>query len=103
MDKPTIKASELGKIKGDPVLKGLPDNLKDPKMFNEVEQKIRLIMVSDHKHRKVQAFVKCKKCQGKIKKRHDALMEFGFKSYEQYLKWRRIMIIIKGEKDFQII
>lgn len=97
-----IKSSELGDLKPMPILKDLPEELKDPKCFELIEKKIWLLMKSDHRHRLMSAFNKCKKCQTKRHKRNEYIKEVGFKNYEQYLKWRKIMVIIRNNEDFQL-
>lgn len=97
-----VKSSEIGDLKPMPILKDLPDELKDSECFERIEKKIWLIMKSDHTHRKISAFNKCKKCQAKRVKRNDYIKDVGFKNYEQYLKWRKIMSIIRNKIDFQV-
>ena len=97
-----VKSSEVGELKPMPILKDLPEKLKDPKCFEPIEKKIWLMMKSDHKHRTISGFNKCKRCQAKRKKRNEYIKETGFKNYEQYIKWRRIMSIIHNKEDFEI-
>jgi len=97
-----IKSSEIGKLKNKPIFEGLPDELKTKEAYKEIESRVKLIMVSDHKHRKIERFMDCPKCKDKMQKRHDYLIGKGFKDYTQYLEWRRVMdIIIKGV-DFKV-
>lgn len=98
-----FKSSEYGELKNHPTFKGLPEELKDPKCYKSIEQRIKLTMVSDHKHAKVASFVNCKRCKAKMEKKQKVLKEYGFKSYHQYLMWRKIMEIIKQGKDFKVI
>jgi len=98
-----IKASQQGELKENTIFDGLPDNLKDPAVFKEIEEKLFNIMYSDHKHRKINNFVNCKKCKNKINKRRQELINLGFKDYSQYLQWKKIMIIITNEKNFKLI
>jgi hypothetical protein len=100
MDK--IKSSEVGELKSMLILEGLTDELKDPQCFEPIEKKIWRIMKSDHTHRTISGFNKCKRCQVKRAKRNTFIKETGFKNYEQYLKWRQIMSIIRNKKDFAI-
>lgn len=102
MSQEKIKSSELGKLKPHPILKDLPDELKTVEAFKEIQSKILLIMVSDHKHRKVERFATCKKCSAKRNKRNEYILSKGFKNYGQYLEWRKIMDIIINEKDFRV-
>jgi len=97
-----MKASEFGELKEHPVFKDLPEELKDVKRYKEIENKLRFIMVSDHKHKQVKSFVSCKRCKAKMDKRQEAIKDYGFKDYHQYLMWRRVMEIIYNQKDFQV-
>ena len=93
----TVKAADVQDLPADPRFKDLPEALKDPMMFMVVEKKLQYIMFSDHKHRKMETFINCKRCKAKVTKRHNALLEFGFTDYNQYLHWKRIMnFIIKN-------
>ncbi len=98
-----IKPSEYGELKNHPVFEGLPDELKDIKKYKQIEKKLQLIMVSDHKHTKVSSFVGCKRCLAKMKKKSAAIRDYGFKDYQQYAIWKKVMIIIYNEKDFQVV
>lgn len=98
-----MKSSEYGVLKEHPVFKDLPETLKDPKQYKLIENKLRAIMVSDHKHKSAKTFINCKRCKDKFDKRSKAIRDYGFKDYHQYLMWKRVMEIIKNAKDFQII
>ncbi len=100
MAKLTIE--EIGQAKSDVALEGIPDSVKNPKTFEEIEKKLEEVMHSDHKHKKVVKFVQCKRCQKKLEKRRQVLKDYGFKGYEQYIKYRRIMDIITNEKDIAL-
>lgn len=94
-----LKANDVNGAPLVEAIKGLPAKLKDPAQYEKIEKELANIMFSDHKHRKVAAFVKCKRCQAKMKKRHEKLLEFGFKDYAQYLTWKKIMKIIHEQKQ----
>lgn len=98
-----IKSSEVGKLKEHPVLKDLSDELKDVDKYKPIEKDLRTIMISDHKHKTPKAFINCKRCKEKFDKRKKALKDYGFKDYQQYLMWRKVMEIISQNKDFQIL
>jgi len=97
MDKFTIE--QIGKAKENHVFDGLSDDLKDPKNFEGIEKKIANTMVSDHKHKVVSTFIKCKRCQTKVAKKSEMIRELGFKDMNQYQNWRKVMNIVinKGE------
>lgn len=76
------------------VFKGLPDSLKEPEKYLEVETKVLEIMNTGHHHRKIGAFIKCKVCEPKLKERREYLADVGFKDYHQYLRWKQVMDIM---------
>ncbi len=90
------------KLKKRPVLKYLPTHLKDPKCFEEIEKQLSDIMKSEHSHKSVKEFVRCKECVDRRQKRTDTMKELGFKSINQFLEWRKIMQIIKAKANFQV-
>ncbi len=77
------------------VLDGLPEELKELDQYETIERRVAEIMKADHKHTKVGAFMKCKKCQPKMAERRTYLQDLGFKDYHQYLKWKQVMGIMK--------
>lgn len=101
MDKLDLKTVPKN-LKPNPIFKGLPDTLKDPKMFDEVEKKLRLATLSDHKHSTVKSYVGCKRCKDKFAKRQAIMKEYGFKDIKQYMEWKRVMSIIKQKRNFQL-
>lgn len=80
------------------ILEGIPEDLKNYDKFIEVERQISSHLISSHKHRSPATYIKCSECQEKRKARTDELKNLGFKSYEQYLEWRKIMLIIQSGK-----
>jgi hypothetical protein len=89
-------------IKPNPIFDGLPESLKDPKCFDDIESQLKLLLISDHKHSTVKSYVKCKRCKDKFEKRQTLMKELGFKDVKQYAEWRRIMSIIKQKRNFQL-
>jgi len=55
--------------------------------------------VSDHKHRQIATFVKCKRCQDKFKKKRAMINELGFESVNQYQNWKKVMMIVVQKKE----
>ncbi len=85
-----------------PLVADLPDELKDPKCFKKIEKKLHKIMESDHNHKAMITFQKCKECQARFNEKRHQIKKYGFKSYEQYLFWKRIMDIIVFEREFYL-
>lgn len=92
-DLPKKSTNKLPKI-----LEGIPEYLKNYDNFFEVERKINEHLLSSHKHKSPSSYVKCAECQEKRKKRTEELKNLGFKSFGQYLEWKKIMLIIKSGK-----
>jgi len=99
MKKITIK--QIGKAKVNPIFDGLPDSLKDIKNFEKADKAISSIMVSDHKHANIQMFMKCKRCQAKKARKDAMIKELGFKDYNQYQNWKRVMGVIRDKQDLK--
>lgn len=97
-----LDLTKTNELKTAPIFDGLPEALKDKNSYAGIERQIALVMYSDHKHASVKGFVRCKRCSAKIRQRRELLISLGFKGYEQYLQWRRVMEIITNEKDFEL-
>lgn len=96
----SIKAKDVEWLPSDDRLAGIPDDLKSLTAFDELEQRLAKVMFSDHKHVKVKSFVNCKRCSQKMLKRREEIKKVGFKDYEQYLIYKKVMGIIKdGQKE----
>jgi len=79
-----------------PILKGLPKFLKDPKNYKGVEQRLRLALVSDHKHSTIKAQIACSRCQKKMERKREVMKEYGFKDFAQLMEWRKVMEIMNN-------
>lgn len=97
-----LTQKEIAKAKPNPIFKGLPAKLKDVSIFISTERQLLRTLKSTHKHKSVKAYANCEKCQAKRTKRLELMKELGFKSFEQYQEWRKVMSIIHNQKDFQI-
>lgn len=75
----------------------IPDTLKTPKEYLRIEKTLKRIMVSDHAHAKVSAFLKCKRCKAKLDKRREFIKKEGFADFQEYLRYRNIMQTILRE------
>lgn len=97
-----LDLTKVPKLKPNPIFKGLPDALKNPESFKRIEDSLRLAILSDHQHKSVKEYVECKRCAVKLQRRQDLMKEFGFRSVNQYLEWKKIMDIITKQKSFQV-
>lgn len=100
--KKKLDFKKIAKLKVMKVMEGLPEKLKHTKSYEPIEKKLRLAMFSDHKHATILAFTKCKRCQAKHHRRRELIKEFGFKSLEQYLGWKKIMDIMIHKRSVPI-
>lgn len=90
------------KYKKNPILKGIPDDLKTEEKFREITTKCSEIMKAEHQHKSVKSFVTCVWCQENLKKRQEYIKELGFKSYGQYAEYSRVMSIIINKTPIQV-
>ncbi len=97
-----LQPSKLPKLKKNPLFKGFPENLKDPKSFKDTEDKLQAILKSNHNHKTASSYAKCKECQEKRVERQSMMKKIGFKSIQQYMEWKKIMVIISNQKDFEL-
>lgn len=98
-----LDKSELDKKrKPNPLFKGFPKRLKDPKNYIETEKMLAEILKTEHKHKTASSYAKCVECQSKREERKKQMKKAGFKSIQQYMEWKRIMDIIINKKGFQI-
>jgi len=100
MKKDTL--NKIKKAKVNPIFDGLSDEMKDPKNFLKIERKIVRIMISDHKHRTIKTFKNCKRCQAKVRKKAEMIKELGFKSFEQYQNWKKVMGININKQNLEL-
>jgi hypothetical protein len=84
------------------VLVGLPDNLKTVDMYYTVESELAKMVKSDHKHKSVKEYVQCAWCNQKRHLRENKIKSYGFKSYAQFLEYRRIMDYIINKRNIQL-
>ena len=77
------------------IFKGLPDNLKDTVQYEIIEKRVAKIMKADHTHKSVSTFVKCKTCQANVKKRDEYLQSLGFEGIQQFMYYKRAILIMK--------
>lgn len=93
---------KIGKLRPNPFFKGLPDNVKSLKAYEKIEKELNQIIETDHKHQLIKTYLKCGACQEKFNKRKNRISELGFNDYLQYVEWKKIMNIIKNNKNFKI-
>lgn len=97
-----LSLKKTPKLPKNPVFKGMPEHLKNPDCYKEIESAFRMAMFSDHSHKTMKQFMGCKRCQAKVQKKRALIKEYGFVSFEQYLEWRKIMDIIVNQRPIQL-
>jgi len=90
------------KRKENPTLVGLSEELKSPEKFEEIEKKLFSIVQVAHKHKTAKQYVSCDECNKNRELRNKAILDYGFKDYNQYLLWKKVQQIIKSKQNFQI-
>lgn len=97
-----LTIDEIGKLAADPLFADLPDALKDPSCYADIERALANAVHSDHQHKTLKGYTRCKRCQAKLEKQRGLKKEIGFTSQEQYLGWKRIMSIIISQSDIHL-
>lgn len=77
------------------LLASLPDYLKNPANYLEVQKKILKTVYSNCGHSELLDWSKCSKCTNKMLERRKLLKKLGFKHPAQYMLWRRVHEEIK--------
>lgn len=77
------------------VLAGLPEWLKDPANYEDVEKQIIQTFVSTCAHSEIMDWANCPKCTKKMLERRKLLKRLGFKNPAQYLAWKKTHQAIK--------
>ena len=85
--------------KPDPLFDTLPVELKNPKCFKRILNKIAKASETGHEHKTVLQWKVCKHCQQKFLERRATVKKLGFASYEQFLKWKKIADIIINKRE----
>ena len=88
-------AAKLPRHQPDPDLAGLPDWLKDPQNFEYVEKRLMDKLANPCSHSDPQEWGECTSCQDKVKERKKEMERLGFKTPQQYLKWKKTMEIMR--------
>jgi len=93
-----IKLKDLpkGKNKPHPLLKGLPEELKNHHNFLEIEKNLAQFLITSHRHKTPASYIKCEPCQKRRTDRQDAIKALGFTSFQQYMEWKKIMSVIQA-------
>lgn len=88
-------------MKKNRLLKGMSSKLKDPKSFKLIEKKLAKILKSNHKHATIKSYATCAWCNEKRQEREKAIEGYGFKSFAQYMEWKKIHGLMSQVRDLQ--
>lgn len=78
-----------------PLLKDLPEYLKDPANYMDIQKKILKTILTTCSHTEIAEYAICKKCTKNMLERRRLLKRLGFKNPMQYMAWRRVHEEIK--------
>ena len=78
------------KPKTSPILASLPEYLKHPKNYENIQRQIIASVQTDCSHSELLEYAKCKKCTQKMLERRYLLKRLGFKNPTQYYAWKRV-------------
>lgn len=81
-----------------PLLKSLPDYLKDHNNYEKVKRAILDAGSTGHNHDEVSEWIKCTHCVDKQKDRVNMMRKLGFKSAAQYKAWDKVQSLIQENK-----
>lgn len=91
MEKPNLTI----KPQKNPIFKGMPAFLKDPKNFKNIQRRILETLATNHTHSELLDYASCHTCTDNMLKRRKLLRELGFKNPAQYRAWLRVHEEIK--------
>ena len=100
---PKLNLKAVPNLKPNPIFKGLPKKLKDPKNFLDIEKQLQDVIKSDHQHKNIKEFITCAWCQENRERRQKLMKKLGFKGIGQYLTWKKIMTLMINKKDFPLV
>jgi alkylated DNA repair dioxygenase AlkB len=86
-----IKKQDIDlKPKTNPLVASLPDYLKNPANYQEIQMKIIESVMTTCSHSDIGEFARCPKCTEKMLERRKLLKKLGFKNPAQYKVWQQI-------------
>ena len=77
--------------KQNPLLRTIPDYVKDPKNYNTIQKQLLEVLASPHSHSELYQSAQCFDCQQKMKERKRVMMKFGFNTPAIYYEWHKVM------------
>src|SRR3990167_1060975 len=95
-DKPDI--SKFPKYTPNPIFRGLPQHLKEPKNYEKIQRVLLETLAGRHSHGEMETWAKCLRCQNKLREHGDMMRKLGFKSGKQYMAWKKVMHAITNPR-----
>ena len=81
---------------------GMAPHLKDPKNYKKIQRALLDTLAGQHSHSEMAHWAVCKTCQSKAVNLKIMMKGLGFRSYGQYLYWKKTMEMILYPKRFPI-
>lgn len=78
------------KLEPHPMLKALPDYLKDSANYHKILKAILDVGATKHSHGEIGDWAKCQTCQSKEKDRLMFMRKLGFQSAAQFKAWQSV-------------
>ena len=88
------QAKNLPKFTPSPVLKGLPEYLKDPINYYKIRKKLLDALAGQHSHSEMQNWANCLTCSNKMVNFRETVKKLGFISPAQFMAWQKTMDLI---------
>jgi hypothetical protein len=85
-----------------PLLRGLPQYLKDPKNYKKIQKTTINALAGTHSHGEIMEWAECFVCQKRFAERSGVMKKLGFQSPAQYLEWSKVMRIMINPKRVPI-
>lgn len=83
--------STFKRLEPNPLIKDLPEYLKDFKNYQKVQKAIIVAGATKCSHAEMVDWAVCKKCEEARWNRKEMMKRLGFKNAAQYMAWRKIM------------
>lgn len=89
------QARQLPKYAPNPIFKGLPKKLKDPRNFMRIQRALLETLATRHSHSELLDFYQCPSCMRKVQDHKAMMLKLGFTSPAQYREWVRVHEVIR--------
>ena len=73
---------------------GMAPHLKDPANYKKIQKALLNTLAGQHSHSEMAHWAVCKTCQSKTRDLKEMMKGLGFRSYGQYLFWKKTMEMV---------